>query len=86
MQIIYYKALIKQFGLWYHPQMTARIIKEARTYNWVIKKDSNIKFHWKDIAEDIGISKSAISKIVTGKGFPSKETMDKLIKYLDLVA
>jgi transcriptional regulator with XRE-family HTH domain len=86
MEEIYYKLLIKRYGLWKSPQSTATILKEAKTYNYHCRKDLKIKFHWKDIAEDIGISKGAISRIVTGKGFPRKETMERLIKYLDLVA
>lgn len=82
---IYYKLLIQRYGLWKSPQSTATILKEAKAYNYCCKKDLNIKFYWKDIAEEIGISKGAMSRIVSGKGFPSRETMEKLIKYLDLV-
>jgi transcriptional regulator with XRE-family HTH domain len=85
MEEIYYKRLIKKYHLWYSPEMTAKIIKEAHMYNWVNRKDLNIRFYWKDIAKEIGISASAMSRIVSGKGFPSRKTMDKLIKYLDLV-
>lgn len=86
MEEIYYKRIIKEYGLWYSPEMTSKIIKEAHTYNCSRRRELNIKIHWKDIAEDIGISSVAMSKIVSGKGFPSRKTMDKLIKYLDLVA
>lgn len=86
MKEIYYKRLIREYGLWHSPKMTAKIITEAQMHNWSQRKDLKIKFYWKDIAKDIAISSSAISKIITGKGFPSRQTMDKLIKYLDLVS
>jgi hypothetical protein len=82
---IYYKLLIKRYGLWKHPRTTATILKEAKTYNYYCRKDLNIKLHWKDIAKDIGVAQSTISRAVTGKGFMNREAMEKLIKYLDLV-
>jgi DNA-directed RNA polymerase specialized sigma54-like protein len=81
-RIIYYKKLIKTFGLWYSPKMTAKIIREARMYHFAMK--SLKSFHWKDIAKDINISVSNMSRIVTGRGFPGKDTMNKLIEYFDL--
>lgn len=83
---IYYKRLIKDYGLWYSPEMTATIIKEARTYNWIHRKDLNIEFYWKDVAKHLGISAQNMSRIITGKGFPSHDLMEKLIVYFDLVA
>lgn len=85
MKEVYYKKLIKEYGLWYSPDMTATIIKEAHSHNWYSRKDLNIRFHWKDVAKDLGVSPITISKIKTGKQFPSSELMDKLVNYLDLV-
>ena len=82
MDEIYYKQLIKQYGLWYSPAMTAQILKEARTYNWYHKRGT--KLFWKDIAVEIGISANSLGRIVQGKGFPSVKTMEKLVAYFDL--
>lgn len=86
MREVYYKQLIKRFGLWHSPEMTATIIKEAHTYNWIHRKDLKIESYWKDVAKSIGISRGTMSRIVSGKGFPSRDTLEKLVKYLDLVA
>lgn len=83
---IYYKKLIAKYGLWHRPEMTATIITEAVMYNFVNRAELGVKSCWKDIAKDIGISRSAMSRIATGKCFPSRPTMDKLVKYLDLTS
>ena len=81
---IYYKRLIKEWGLWNSPKKTAKILKEAQSYNFCNRPDLKVSIFWKDVAKSIEISRNSMSKIVTGKGFPSRETMDKLIKYFDL--
>lgn len=81
---IYYKELIKQYGLRYSPKMLARILKEAQSYNWCHRKELKVSIYWKDVAKSIGISENSMSRIVAGKGFPNIKNMDKLIKYFDL--
>lgn len=84
MDEIYYKSLIKQYGLWHSPKMLSKILKEAQSYNFCWRKDLKVSIFWKDVAESIGMSENSMSRIVTGKGFPNRNNMNKLIKYFDL--
>lgn len=78
----YYKELIRIYGLWYSPEMLAKILKEANSYRWFNRKGPFL--FWKDIAKEIGVSASTLSKTVSGRQFPSDKTMKKLIRYFDL--
>ncbi len=81
---IYYKRLIREHGLWNSPKKTAKIIREAHSYNQGTNEYPDIKFFWKDVAKDLGISRGKLSKITNGKTFPNKELMNKLIEYFGL--
>lgn len=84
MYMIWYKELIKKYGLWYSPKMTAKILREAQSYNFTFRPELNVSVFWKDVAAAIGISATAMYKIKRGESFPSQETMKKLVEYFDL--